>query len=102
MQKKALDTLHHLAAKRAIEIKLQPGDMIFFNNLSMMHARDAFVDNDAEGRKRHLLRLILRNQEWAYELPKQLEETWRGLYDHDVEEEMFPVKKELFTFASTH
>ena len=101
-QKRALDTLHYLAAKRAIEVKLQPGDMIFFNNLSMLHARDAFVDNDAMGQKRHLLRLILRNEEKAYKLPPQLEETWRGLYDHDREDELFPVKSELFTFASTH
>ena len=76
--------------------------MIFFNNLSMMHARDAFVDNDAMGQKRHLLRLILRNEEMAYTLPEPLEETWKALYKHDVEEELFPIKKELFTFASTH
>jgi len=94
--------LHHLAARRAIEIQLQPGDMIFFNNLSMLHARDAFVDNEAEGRKRHLLRLVLRNKEMAYELPEQLKETWKALYEHDVEEEVFPVKSELFTFACSH
>lgn len=76
--------------------------MIFFNNLSMMHARDSFVDNDAEGHKRHLLRLILRDEEMAYDLPEQLGETWKGLYEHDVEEEVFPIKSELFTFASTH
>ena len=68
----------------------------------MLHARDAFVDNDAIGQKRHLLRLILRNEEMAYTLPEQLRETWRGLYDHEVEDEMFPVKSELFTFANSH
>ncbi len=68
----------------------------------MLHARDAFVDNEAEGRKRHLLRLVLRNEKMAYELPKELEETWKALYDHDVEEEVFPVKRELFTFSCSH
>ncbi|KAM0798785.1 hypothetical protein BDR22DRAFT_777651, partial [Usnea florida] len=71
-QRLALDTLHALAAKHAMEIQLQPGDMVFFNNLTMMHARDAFVDNEAEGLKRHLLRLILRDEEMAYEVPGQL------------------------------
>ena len=76
--------------------------MIFFNNLSMLHARDAFVDNEAAGNKRHLLRLILRNEEMAYELPPELEETWKALYEHNVEDEIFPVKSELFKFAATH
>ncbi|KAL2038865.1 hypothetical protein N7G274_008387 [Stereocaulon virgatum] len=102
IQREAIDALHTLAMSHAIEIQLQPGDMIFFNNLTMMHARDGFVDNGAEGMKRHLLRLILRNEEAAYELPPQLAETWEALYEHNVEEEKFPVKKELFTWACSH
>lgn len=101
-QRLALDALHALAAKHAMEIQLQPGDMVFFNNLTMMHARDAFVDNEAEGLKRHLLRLILRDEEMAYEVPGQLRETWRMLYDHKVSEEVFPVEEELFTWACSH
>lgn len=85
-----------------MEIKLQPGDMVFFNNLTMLHARDAFVDNEAEGLKRHLLRLILRDEEMAYEVPGQLKETWRMLYDHKVSEEVFPVEEELFSWACSH
>ena len=88
--------------KHATEIQLEPGDMVFFNNLSMMHAREAFVDDDARGLKRHLIRLILRDDEAAYELPKQLKDTWRDLYEHDFEEEEFPVEKELFAFACSH
>ena len=91
-----------LAMKRATEIQIQPGDMVFFNNLGMMHARDAFVDNEEAGRKRHLLRLILRDEERAYETPKELRETWKALYEHCVEEEVFPVKEELFSFATSH
>ena len=68
----------------------------------MMHARDAFVDNEAAGLKRHLLRLLLRDEEAAYELPQQLRETWRALYEHKVGEEVFPVEEELFTFACSH
>jgi len=76
--------------------------MIFFNNLSTLHGRDAFVDNDATRQKRHLLRLILRNEEMAYDLPDQLKETWKALYEHKVEEEIFPVKRELFSSACSH
>lgn len=88
--------------RHAKTIQLEPGDMVFFNNLSMMHARDAFVDDEAKGLKRHLIRLILRDEEAAYELPVSLKDTWRDLYEHDTEEEVFPVEKELFAFACSH
>ena len=101
-QRQALDAIHHLASKSATEIRLQPGDMLFFNNLSMLHARDSFIDDEPTGHKRHLLRLILRNEKMAYDLPDQLKETWRALYEHDIEEELFPVKDELFTFSASH
>lgn len=76
--------------------------MVFFNNLGMMHARDAFVDHEAAGLKRHLLRLILRDEGAAYGLPGALGDTWRDLYEHEVWEEEFPVEKELFAFACSH
>ena len=102
-QKQALDTLHIVAKQRAVKIQLQPGDMIFFNNLSMLHARDAFVDSNARGNKRHLLRLILKNSIGeAHELPPQLAETWKHLYEHDAEEEVLPVEKQLFSRATEH
>ena len=102
-QKRALDALHFVAKRRAVKIQLQPGDMIFFNNLSMLHARDAFEDGNARGNKRHLLRLILkrRNGE-AHELPPQLAETWKQLYEHDAEEEILPIEKQLFSRATEH
>ena len=83
-QKQALDTLHILAKQRAVKIQLQPGDMIFFNNLSMLHARDAFVDSNAREKKRHLLRLILKNS------------------NGEAEEEVLPVEKQLFSRATEH
>ena len=102
-QKQALDTLHILAKRRAVKIQLQPGDMIFFNNLSMLHARDAFVDDSARGNKRHLLRLILKkNEDEAHELPSQLVETWKQLYEHGAEEEILPIEMELFSRATEH
>ena len=43
-----------------LEFTLQPGEMYFINNYTILHARTAFDDGDAEeGRRRHLLRLWL-------------------------------------------
>ncbi len=101
-QKQAIDALHILAEQRAVKIQLQPGDMIFFNNLNMLHARDAFVDSNARGNKRHLLRLILKKNDEAHDLPPQLADTWKQLYEHDAEEEILPIEKELFSRATEH
>jgi hypothetical protein len=38
---------------------MQPGDMQFVNNYHVLHARDAYEDDRATGRVRHLKRLWL-------------------------------------------
>ena len=38
---------------------MQPGDMQFVNNYHVLHARDAYEDDRAGGRIRHLKRLWL-------------------------------------------
>ena len=68
----------------------------------MLHARDAFVDDNARGNNRHLLRLILKKNDEAHGLPPQLAETWKQLYEHDAEEELLPIEKELFSRATEH
>lgn len=49
IQVEALDALHFLAEKFHVAMKLEKGDMQFVNNLSMIHARNSYVD-DAENR----------------------------------------------------
>jgi hypothetical protein len=42
-----------------LEFRLQPGEMYFINNYTILHARTAFDDFEEEDRRRHLLRLWL-------------------------------------------
>ena len=42
-----------------LEFTLQPGEMYFINNYTILHARTAFEDYEEEDRRRHLLRLWL-------------------------------------------
>ncbi|KAJ5948583.1 hypothetical protein N7454_001890 [Penicillium verhagenii] len=49
LQLEALDALHFLAEKFHVSMKLKTGDMQFINNLSMIHARNSYVD-DSENR----------------------------------------------------
>src|SRR6266478_707561 len=42
-----------------LEFTLQPGELYFINNYTILHARTAFEDFEEEDRRRHLLRLWL-------------------------------------------
>ena len=57
-----------------LDLMLEPGDMLFANNYSIMHSRTGFEDYAQPDRKRKLLRLWLKMEnarELAPELPGQ-------------------------------
>lgn len=105
LQLQALDFLQSAGAEVAHRIPLRRGDMIFFNNMRMMHARDAFVDGDPSENTtaRYLLRLILKDERNpAWEVPDALKERWKEMYDHGEDEEVIPVHPRLFSLKATH
>ncbi len=59
-QNSALSLLEEIAndSSTHVKLRLEPGDILFFNNLTTFHARNAYEDNE-EISKRHLLRLWL-------------------------------------------
>lgn len=61
LDRQALDLFESLANSPDIylEMMLEPGEALFQNNFVTLHARTAFVDDEAAGFKRHLLRLWL-------------------------------------------
>ena len=60
MQVEAMQILEQIAAQDdfRMDYDLQPGDMQFINNHTILHARGAFDDwqDEKDGGKRHLLR----------------------------------------------
>ncbi|PVI07016.1 Clavaminate synthase-like protein [Periconia macrospinosa] len=90
-QAEALDTLHFLAEKHALSLDFQKGDVQFVNNLSIFHARDGFVDSDVK--KRHLVRLWLRDEEFAWRIPEELKSRWDKVYEGvTAENQVFPLE----------
>lgn len=69
LQAEALDAVHFAAEAVAVRVELRPGDVEVVNNFAMMHSRSAFRDEG--GRRRHMLRLWLRNEEMRWELPDE-------------------------------
>jgi len=91
-QIEALNTVQSTAEQHAISIKLKPGDMLFWNNLALLHSRAGFTDSPT--RRRHLLRLWLRNDEteknWI--IPEELEAAWTEAFDHASRPQLWPVE----------
>lgn len=78
----ALDAIDFLAERHHIKLKLQPGDLLFFNNLGLLHSRKQY--RDAPNQSRHLVRLWLRNSELGWKIPKPLLPEWHRVFDDDV------------------
>ncbi|KDR81867.1 hypothetical protein GALMADRAFT_59372 [Galerina marginata CBS 339.88] len=97
-QAEALDAVHFLAEEYSLGLNFQKGDIQYINSLGLLHARDAFKDN--EEHTRHLLRLWLRNDELAWKTPKPLQPIWQRLYSVGPEEQRFPLEPEIRRKAS--
>ncbi|KAM5344758.1 hypothetical protein ACJ41O_010620 [Fusarium nematophilum] len=90
-QAEALDALHFLAEKHAVSLDFRKGDIQYANNLSIFHARGGFKDS-AE-KQRHLVRLWLRDPEFAWKLPGPLGPRWSNVYEGvKPENTVFPLE----------
>lgn len=71
----ALDFLDSVAARPDIrfDMMLEPGDMQWVNNYTVMHSRTEYVDWPEPGRERHMLRLWLKLHGYRKLDPVQLD-----------------------------
>ena len=78
-QANALDAVHACASKHALKIDIRPGDMVFVNNMALMHARANF--HDSAHNSRHALRLWLRDIERGWPVPRGLMPEWERTFE---------------------
>jgi alpha-ketoglutarate-dependent taurine dioxygenase len=66
LQNEALSAFGQLAnsPEFSITFRMDPGDFMIANNLTLLHARTNFVDNDDTARPRHLLRFWLEGRQF--------------------------------------
>ncbi|KAL7811937.1 hypothetical protein V8C26DRAFT_407627 [Trichoderma gracile] len=90
-QAEALDALHFTAEKYRAALDFHKGDIQFANNLSIFHAREKF--RDSPEKRRHLIRLWLRDPEYAWKTPEPLTDIWDRVYkDVKPEASIFPLE----------
>lgn len=73
-QIQALDYLDQLASSPALRLsfRMQPGDLLVVNNLTVLHARSEFEDHDAMAQRRHMIRLWLEGFDGFRPVPSVL------------------------------
>lgn len=100
-QAEALDALHFLGEKFAVSLDFRKGDIQYANNLSLFHARDGFTDTPEQ--RRHLLRLWLRDPEYAYPTPACLKARYTALYEGITPEaQVLPLEASVRTESGGH
>ncbi|KAI5458504.1 hypothetical protein BGZ63DRAFT_492075 [Mariannaea sp. PMI_226] len=77
-QRYALGAVSESAAQSELQLTLKKGDLLFFNNLAMLHRRDAY--QDGESTSRHMVRLWLRNQRLGWTIPGSMLLPWKAAY----------------------
>ncbi|KAK6497858.1 hypothetical protein TWF481_012258 [Arthrobotrys musiformis] len=97
-QQDALTLIESLCQQFSITHTLAPGSFVFLNNLSILHNREPYFDDPAVPveRHRHLIRMFLRNEELAWETPKELWLDWGRVFGEfdGVAEERWVADKE--------
>jgi hypothetical protein len=77
-QRHALQAVSESAARSELQLNLKKGDILFFNNLALLHRRDAYLDG--ENSSRHMVRLWLRSQKLGWAIPNSLLPPWEAAY----------------------
>ncbi|KAF2676403.1 Clavaminate synthase-like protein [Lentithecium fluviatile CBS 122367] len=87
-RKRALTTVNDLATKMCVKIDTQVGDIQLMNNLAMIHARESFTDTATK--RRHLVRLGIRDPEQCWKRPKGYEAQFETAYLIPLDEQIMP------------
>ena len=102
IQEEALDVLESVAQQLKLSLYSRPGDLIYVNNLALLHARQGFQDTATESR--YLVRMWLKNDHHAWKLPPRLQLQNDRIYDETTVRDynilpkvrlVFPVEERL-------
>jgi len=98
-QRSALDLLLAVAKEHSFQLSQQAGDILFVNNLSIMHARDSFIDDADSDTQRHVLRLWLRDSEVSWPIAESLNSKHEAIFNTDPESQQLLTLSEWTSVA---
>ncbi|KAG4442198.1 hypothetical protein IFR05_002308 [Cadophora sp. M221] len=88
----ALNAVQFVGEQHAMSTKLKAGEMLFWNNLALLHSRAGFTD--APDHRRHLVRLWLRNDatETGWPTPAELTASSGDRFEHAGQSQLWPLE----------
>ena len=89
-QVEALNIVQALAERHALVLNLDSGDMLFWNNLALLHARNGFTDSPEH--RRHLVRIWLHNDNLGWSIPQSIRGTWNEAFDDQKGRQQWPLE----------
>ena len=99
-QLEALDAVHFFAERSSMALPTKTGDVLYLNNMSMLHAREAVEDQGVResGGGRHMLKMQLRDPKRKWKLPENLVDLWGSVFtsnrDDGSKDEKFTITPE--------
>jgi Taurine catabolism dioxygenase TauD, TfdA family len=78
-QVEAIDAVQFIAAANTLRIALVDGDMLFVNDMALMHARDSFTEN-GQYLKRHYLKMLFSDPVQSWPVPEYAKIAWDKIY----------------------
>jgi hypothetical protein len=91
----ALQRVSKVAHEHELRLNMRAGDLLFFNNLALLHRRDAYTDGDETSR--HMVRLWLRNTRLGWSIPESMLPPWLAAYGEvqNVTERSYPLEADI-------
>jgi len=83
-QIEAIDAVHFMAAANAIPLPMGKGDMVFINDMAILHAREPFSEGGVY-LQRHLLKFYLRDPEQSWPMPPAVSNALMKIYGPNIE-----------------
>jgi hypothetical protein len=77
-QIEAMDTVQYLLRRNGVALPWHKGDMVFLNDMAIMHAREAFKEGG--DLQRHLLKFYLRDPKQNWPIPATARQHWDAIY----------------------
>lgn len=87
-QMHAMHVVHELAERFSTQLDRKQGDIQFINNLSIMHARQAYQGSNGKASTRHLLRMFLRDPENAWDKPARFRNSFEDPFTPGRQQEL--------------
>ena len=79
-----MDAVHFMAEANSMPLPMGKGDMVFINDMAILHAREPFSEGGVF-LQRHLLKFYLSDPDQTWPVPPTVADAWKKIYGPNSE-----------------